>query len=47
MDCTNICRPEVTCITSIGIDHTRVLGDNLVDIATEKAGIIKPGLSVP
>ena len=44
LDCTNICKPVATCITSIGLDHTSVLGDNLVDIAREKAGIMKAGV---
>jgi len=46
LDCTNICHPDVTCITSIGLDHVRVLGDSLSEIATEKAGIMKPGVPV-
>jgi dihydrofolate synthase/folylpolyglutamate synthase len=33
-------------ITSISLDHTKVLGDTLEKIATEKAGIIKPGRPV-
>jgi len=33
-------------ITSISYDHMAVLGDTLGQIATEKAGIIKPGLPV-
>lgn len=43
LDATNIVRPEVCIITSISLDHTDVLGNSLVQIATEKAGIIKPG----
>lgn len=46
LDCTNVCRPLVTVITSIGLDHTHILGDTLSRIATEKAGIIKPGVPV-
>lgn len=41
LDCTNTCRPVVTVITSIGLDHTDVLGNTLAEIAAEKAGIIK------
>ncbi|GEK90822.1 bifunctional folylpolyglutamate synthase/dihydrofolate synthase [Alkalibacterium kapii] len=42
LDATNtIPVPEVAVITSIGMDHTRVLGDSLEKIAEEKAGIIK------
>jgi dihydrofolate synthase / folylpolyglutamate synthase len=42
-DSTNICTPKVTVITSISYDHTKQLGNTLSAIATEKAGIIKPG----
>lgn len=42
LDATNtIPTPEVAIVTSIGMDHTRVLGDTLEKIAGEKAGIIK------
>jgi len=41
-DATNIIKPEVCIITSISLDHTEVLGNTLTEIATEKAGIIKP-----
>jgi dihydrofolate synthase / folylpolyglutamate synthase len=44
LDATNICRPEVTLITSISRDHMRQLGSRLSQIASEKAGIIKPGV---
>lgn len=41
-DCTNIIsKPLVSIITSIGYDHMHILGDNLPDIAYQKAGIIK------
>jgi dihydrofolate synthase/folylpolyglutamate synthase len=43
LDATNVIKPEVCVITSINLDHTDVLGDSLVKIAAEKAGIIKPG----
>ena len=44
VDATNvIIQPEVCIITSISYDHTEVLGNTLAEIATEKAGIIKPG----
>ncbi len=42
-DATNVITPEVCIITSISFDHTEVLGSSLVEIAAEKAGIIKPG----
>ena len=43
LDATNIINPEVSVITSISLDHTEVLGNSLAEIATQKAGIIKPG----
>ena len=46
LDATNICRPDVSVITSISYDHILQLGPTLVDIATEKSGIIKPGVPV-
>jgi dihydrofolate synthase/folylpolyglutamate synthase len=46
LDSTNVCRPEVTVITSISFDHMRQLGNTLAAIAGEKAGIIKPGVPV-
>lgn len=46
LDATNIIQPEVTVITSIGIDHREFLGDTLEEIAREKAGIIKHGVPV-
>lgn len=46
LDSTNICRPQVSVITSISFDHMRQLGNTLASIAGEKAGIIKPGVPV-
>ncbi len=46
LDATNVVRPHVAVITSISLDHMEVLGDTLAQIATEKAGIIKPGSTV-
>jgi len=46
LDCTNVLAPEVSVITSIGLDHTEILGDTLEQIAAEKAGIVKPGVPV-
>ena len=43
-DATNLCRPELTIITSISFDHMEQLGPTLAEIATEKGGIIKPGV---
>ncbi len=42
LDATNICRPLVSVITNIGLEHTAYLGRTLAAIASEKAGIIKP-----
>ncbi|MFN3921408.1 MAG: bifunctional folylpolyglutamate synthase/dihydrofolate synthase [Caldimicrobium sp.] len=41
LDATNVIKPEVSIITTIGLDHTKYLGNTLEDIAFEKAGIIK------
>lgn len=46
LDPTNVILPEVCLIAPIGMDHTKVLGDNLIQIAGEKAGIIKEGVPV-
>lgn len=43
LDATNVVDPEVSVITSISLDHVRILGDTVSQIAGEKAGIIKPG----
>jgi dihydrofolate synthase/folylpolyglutamate synthase len=46
LDATNVLDPEVAVITTIGLDHEEFLGDTLVSVAREKAGIIKPGRPV-
>jgi dihydrofolate synthase/folylpolyglutamate synthase len=46
LDSTNIIRPQLSVITNIGHDHADLLGDTLLKIAGEKAGIIKPGVPV-
>jgi dihydrofolate synthase/folylpolyglutamate synthase len=46
LDATNVVDPACSVITSIGLDHTAILGDTLALIAKEKAGIIKPGRPV-
>ncbi len=46
LDSSNIIRPELSVITNIGLDHVQFLGPDLVDIAREKAGIIKKGVPV-
>ena len=42
LDSTNVVDPVVTMITKIGLDHTEILGDTILKIAKEKAGIVKP-----
>ncbi len=46
LDSTNIIRPELSIITSIGLDHCDILGNTLAEIAFEKAGIIKARVPV-
>ncbi|HMN10789.1 MAG TPA: folylpolyglutamate synthase/dihydrofolate synthase family protein [Bellilinea sp.] len=46
LDSTNIVEPILTTITSISLDHMKVLGSTIDKIASEKAGIIKPGIPV-
>jgi dihydrofolate synthase/folylpolyglutamate synthase len=41
LDSTNVIIPELSIITNIGYDHMNVLGNTLIEIASEKAGIIK------
>jgi dihydrofolate synthase/folylpolyglutamate synthase len=41
LDATNAVDPLISVITSIGLDHTDLLGDSIEKIASEKAGIIK------
>ena len=41
LDSTNIIQPLLSVITNIGFDHMNLLGNTLVEIAAEKAGIIK------
>ena len=46
-DSTNVIPPpELAVLCSIGLDHCGVLGDTVAEIASVKAGIIKPGCSV-
>jgi len=46
LDSTNIITPELSLITNIGYDHQALLGNTISAIASEKAGIIKPGVPV-
>ena len=43
-DATNIVVPDVSVITNISMEHTVFLGDTMAEIASHKAGIIKPGV---
>ncbi|XP_003639360.1 folylpolyglutamate synthase, mitochondrial isoform X9 [Canis lupus familiaris] len=44
-DCTNIIRKPVVCgISSLGLDHTSLLGDTVEEIAWQKGGIFKRGV---
>jgi dihydrofolate synthase/folylpolyglutamate synthase len=46
LDATNVLeRPAVSVITPVSIDHQSFLGETLAEIAGEKAGILKPGVS--
>ena len=46
LDATNVVDADVCVITSVSMDHANILGDTIEKIASEKAGIIKPG-SIP
>jgi len=45
-DATNIVQPVVAVVTNVGLDHTDLAGPTLLDIAREKAGIVKPGATL-
>jgi dihydrofolate synthase / folylpolyglutamate synthase len=46
LDSTNVVIPLISAITNVGYDHMHILGENLEEIAKEKAGIIKNGVPV-
>ncbi len=46
LDATNIVDPELSVITSIGIDHQEYLGDTRDVISVEKAGIFRPSVPI-
>lgn len=46
LDATNIAAPLAAAITTVDFDHERFLGSTLVEIAREKAGVIKAGMDV-
>ena len=45
-DATSATEPVAVAVTGIGLDHMRILGSTLAEIAGEKAAIIKPGRAV-
>jgi len=46
LDATNVVEPRACAIAAVGLDHQAFLGETLLDIAAEKAGIIKQGVPV-
>ena len=40
-DATNVANGDIAIVTNVSVEHTEYLGDNIYDIAREKAGIIK------
>ncbi len=45
-DATNVANPIISVITNVQLDHTEYLGNNIEEIAYEKAGVIKYGVPV-
>ena len=46
LDSTNVCQPDLTAISTIGLDHMALLGSTLGEIAEQKAGIIKTSIPI-
>ena len=44
LDAVNVVEPRTTVLTTVAVDHADVLGDDLLSIAREKAGILRPGV---
>jgi len=44
LDATNVVSPAVVALTSLGLDHTNILGATIEEVAAEKAGVIKAGV---
>ena len=44
LDATNVLEPIATAVTNISRDHAEYLGESLAGIASEKAGIFRPGV---
>ncbi len=45
-DATNVADGQVAVVTNVSLDHAETIGPHLTDIATEKAGIVKPGATL-
>jgi dihydrofolate synthase/folylpolyglutamate synthase len=45
LDATNLVEPELCLLTPVALDHTQILGETLTQVAAEKAGICKPGVT--
>lgn len=45
-DATNVAEASVAVVTNVSVDHAEILGDTVLAIAAEKAGIVKPGSSL-
>jgi dihydrofolate synthase/folylpolyglutamate synthase len=43
LDATNVVEPVLSVITDIALDHQKFLGNTIAEIASEKAGVIRPG----
>ena len=46
LDSTNIIKPILSAITNVQLDHQNILGNTIEEIAREKAGIVKSGISI-
>jgi dihydrofolate synthase/folylpolyglutamate synthase len=46
LDATNVITPKVSAITALYLEHTKILGNTIGQIAAEKGGIIKHGVPV-
>ena len=46
LDATNVVDPELSIISSVQLDHMKILGSTVEEIAVVKSGIMKPGVDV-
>ncbi len=44
LDATNAVEPVLSCVTTVALDHTAILGDTVEAIAAEKAGVLRAGV---